>query len=264
MVRVISHNAQYGTRFEGFGKCSIGLMEPRAGYSVKTAPEQASAGARILANAWRGRGRDEQNYPASPRLDEEHQGADAPDPSQEIIAASAPSYLRNVALCGRGPVQPFSIFEWRRSQNFLNSASSFGEVVIRAMMIGGSQVSNVGLQFMTHTSRGTSAVECAPRLFKDCCLIVNNDAGLKRPERLENLPSNPTKCGASFRFWRRGRVEAGKQIALFLRVLNYKAASQPFRVTFKPRPGYPRSFKIRPRHLCHLYWICRLQDWLWR
>src|SRR3954469_24742360 len=99
MVRVISHNTQYGTRFEVFGKSSWQLMERRASYSVKTAPQQASAGAGILANAWRGRGRDEQNYPASPRLDEEHQGADAPDPSQEIIAAASPRQEDDSWLC---------------------------------------------------------------------------------------------------------------------------------------------------------------------
>jgi hypothetical protein len=70
-----SDKALYGTRLEGFAKSSCGLMERRADYSVKPAPKQAPADMRILANAWRGRGRDEQNYPASPRLDEEQLGA---------------------------------------------------------------------------------------------------------------------------------------------------------------------------------------------
>ena len=45
-----------------------------------------------------GEGEAEHVSPVSPRLDEEQQGADAPDPSQEIIAVSAPSYRRNIAL----------------------------------------------------------------------------------------------------------------------------------------------------------------------
>jgi hypothetical protein len=102
----ISHKPQYGTRFEDFGKCSSRLMERRAGYSVKPAPQQASAGRRILANAWRGRGRDEQNYPASPRLDEEQLGAMlqiqakrvAAPPGRGTIAGSAWSYIRSLRL----------------------------------------------------------------------------------------------------------------------------------------------------------------------
>ena len=47
--RAISHNCQDGTRFEAFGKCSCGLVECRAAYSVKPAREDASAGLRILA-----------------------------------------------------------------------------------------------------------------------------------------------------------------------------------------------------------------------
>src|SRR3954470_21190108 len=35
--RAISHNAQYGTRFEVFGKCSSRLMESCRAYSVKVA-----------------------------------------------------------------------------------------------------------------------------------------------------------------------------------------------------------------------------------
>ena len=41
-------------------------------------------------------------FPVSPRLDEEQYGGDAPDPSQEIIAVSAPSYRRNIALGEHG------------------------------------------------------------------------------------------------------------------------------------------------------------------
>src|SRR5919112_1366207 len=49
----ISYNAQYGTRFEVFGKSSRQLMERRrAGYSVKPLPASASAGARILTTTF--------------------------------------------------------------------------------------------------------------------------------------------------------------------------------------------------------------------
>ena len=39
----ISHKPQYGTRFEGFGKCSSQLMKRRAAYSVKPPRKDASA-----------------------------------------------------------------------------------------------------------------------------------------------------------------------------------------------------------------------------
>jgi hypothetical protein len=71
---VLSHvwyNLPYGTRFEVFGKSSWQPTERRSNYSVKTAPQQASASARILANAWRRRDREEHVFPVSPRLDEE-------------------------------------------------------------------------------------------------------------------------------------------------------------------------------------------------
>ena len=38
---VISHNAQYGTRYKGFEKCPRRLMKRRAEYAVKTAQQQA-------------------------------------------------------------------------------------------------------------------------------------------------------------------------------------------------------------------------------
>jgi hypothetical protein len=50
-------------------------MERCADYSVKPASKLALFDTQILANAWRGRGRDEHVFPASPRLDEEHLGA---------------------------------------------------------------------------------------------------------------------------------------------------------------------------------------------
>jgi hypothetical protein len=50
-------------------------MERRAGNSVKTAPQQASSGTRILADAWCRRDREEHVVPVSPRLDEEQVGA---------------------------------------------------------------------------------------------------------------------------------------------------------------------------------------------
>jgi hypothetical protein len=50
-------------------------MERRADNSVETAPQQASTGTRMLANAWRRRDREEHVFPVSPRLAEEQVGA---------------------------------------------------------------------------------------------------------------------------------------------------------------------------------------------
>jgi hypothetical protein len=90
----ISHNAQHGARFEVVGKCSRRFIESHTDYSVKLAPEQASASVQIRAHAWRGRGRDEHVFPAPLRLDEELRGrCSRPKPSDH-------SCLRTILLQG--------------------------------------------------------------------------------------------------------------------------------------------------------------------